>query len=121
MTTMHNPFVPETLEGWSLLHQAFRIDWQALRALLPASRREAADGNGGPLPVGSRPATAPPEGHSVLVQTLGHKSDLLVVHARRSFDELSQAQLDLARTRLSEVLRGRPGRTCRSSSSACTR
>jgi peroxiredoxin len=101
---MHNPFVPETLEGWSLLHQAFRIDWHALRALLPASRREAADEVAALFP-SARPGEGDPVGHSVLVQTLGHKGDLLVIHARRSFDELSQAQLDLAKTRLSDVLR----------------
>jgi len=30
---MHNPFVPETVEGWSLLHQSFRIRWSGLRSL----------------------------------------------------------------------------------------
>jgi hydrogen peroxide-dependent heme synthase len=100
---MHNPFVPETLEGWSLLHQAFRIDWRALRALLPASRRELADEVASLLQPGA-PGDARPQGHSILVQTLGHKGDLLVIHARRSFDELSQMQLDLARTRLNDLL-----------------
>jgi peroxiredoxin len=100
---MHNPFIPETLEGWSLLHQAFRVDWQALRALLPATRREIADEARALFPTAAASEAAPAV-HSVLVQTLGHKSDLLVIHARRSFDDLSQAQLDLANTGLSSLL-----------------
>ena len=30
---MHNPFVPETLEGWSVLHMMYRIKWNDLRAV----------------------------------------------------------------------------------------
>ena len=39
---MHNPFVPETLEGWGLLHQTFRIRWPELRRLSAAARTELA-------------------------------------------------------------------------------
>ena len=39
---MHNPFVPETLEGWGLLHQTFRIRWAELRRLSAAARTELA-------------------------------------------------------------------------------
>src|SRR6202023_2230630 len=35
---------------------------------------------------------------------LGHKGDLLFVHFRRSFEELNQAELELARLRLSDYL-----------------
>ena len=30
---MHDPRVPETLEGWSVLHQMFRVRWDAWRTL----------------------------------------------------------------------------------------
>ena len=30
---MHNPFVPETLEGWSVLHLMYRVDWDRVRKL----------------------------------------------------------------------------------------
>ncbi len=30
---MHDPRVPETLEGWSVLHQMFRVRWDAWTAL----------------------------------------------------------------------------------------
>ncbi len=39
---VHNPFVPETLEGWGLLHQTFRIRWHELRRLSAAARTELA-------------------------------------------------------------------------------
>src|SRR4029453_6796307 len=60
---MHDPRVPETLEGWSLLHQMFRIRWEAWRALPDAERRQRAsatvDGLAG-LPRGEAGATARP-------------------------------------------------------------
>ena len=40
----------------------------------------------------------------MLVQLLGHKGDLLIIHARRTFDELSQAQLRFAQSRLFDHL-----------------
>jgi chlorite dismutase len=92
------PIVPATLDGWSLLHQAFRLRWPALGRLSAAARTE--------LAAGIAPALAVPGsgGGSALVQLLGHKGDLLLIHARRDFDALSQAQLDLARAPLFEYL-----------------
>ena len=40
---MHNPFVPETLEGWSVLHLMYRVRWGSLRALTAEDRRAIAD------------------------------------------------------------------------------
>ena len=40
---MHNPFVPETLEGWSLLHLMYRVRWDRLREMPPAERQRLAD------------------------------------------------------------------------------
>ena len=97
---MHNPQVPETLEGWSVLHQMFTIRWDALKAL-PAARRgeiarEAAD------------LFATMEGHSdgpsALVNLLGHKGDLMFIHFRRNFGALSAAELQLAQTGLHDFL-----------------
>src|SRR5690349_14654709 len=105
---MHNPFVPETVEGWSLLHQAFRIHWPSIRLLSPTARVELAAEAAAALKYDSQGAadadTDETEGGTALVQLLGHKGDLLIIHARRSFDELSQAQLSLAQTRLFEYL-----------------
>ena len=40
---MHNPFVPETLEGWSVLHMMYRIKWNELRGVGDADRARLAD------------------------------------------------------------------------------
>jgi chlorite dismutase len=94
---MHNPFVPETLEGWSLLHLLYRIRWDTLRPVLEPDRdRMAADAVQALAVAGS--------GATVWVQMLGHKADLMVICFRRSFDELAQAQLAISRSALSDHL-----------------
>ena len=94
---MHNPFVPETHEGWSALHLVFRVDWPRLGGLPPGERArmaaEVEQALGATVP---RPA----DGGSALVQLLGHKGDLMVIVFRPSFDELGRVELALARTGL---------------------
>ena len=94
---MHNPLVPETLEGWSVLHLMYRIRWDRLRDR-PASDRErlAADA--------VRALAVPDAGSTTLVQVLGHKADLMVIAFRRGFEELAQAQLALSQTELHDLL-----------------
>ena len=97
---MRNPRVPETLEGWSVLHQMFRIRWESWRAL-PAGRRrdlmhEAAD-------LLSTMETGP-DGQSVAVSLLGHKADLMLIHFRRDFEGLADAELRLSRIGLHDHL-----------------
>ena len=90
---MHDPRVPETLDGWSLLHQMFRIRWEVWRALAEGERKEraasAVDGLSA-LPKGEEGATA-------LVSLLGHKGDLMAVHFRRDFEALQAAELAFMR------------------------
>ena len=43
-------------------------------------------------------------GQSALFSLLGHKGDLMFVHFRHSFDELNQAELQLAQLRLGDFL-----------------
>ncbi len=90
---MHDPQVPETLEGWSILHQMFRVRWDAWKAL-PAERRRTLAGEAAAL-------LAPLEGRkdapSALVNLLGHKGDLMLIHFRKTFDDLSQAELQITR------------------------
>jgi chlorite dismutase len=96
---MHDPQVPETLEGWSMLHQMFRVRWSAWRKLSQADRSriagEAAERLG---------AMHSDSGRSVPVTLLGHKGDLMLVHLRRGFEALQQAQLDVASLGLHEYL-----------------
>ena len=90
---MHNPAVPETLEGWSILHLMYRVRWDRLKDRAPADLDRMAAEAGQAL-------AAPHAGPTTLVQVLGHKADLMVICFRRSFDELAQAQLAFSRTEL---------------------
>ncbi len=89
---MHDPRVPETLEGWSVLHQMFRVRWDLWRALSTTERRDraasAADALAG-MPRGE-------EGATMAVALFGHKGDLMLAHFRPDFETLLAAQLATA-------------------------
>jgi len=97
---MHDPRVPETLEGWSVLHQMFRVRWSDWQALPEGERRALASEAAQALEA----MTHGESGGSTCVTLLGHKGDLMLVHFRRSFEELQDAQLRVARLRLSRWL-----------------
>ena len=90
--------VPLTLEGLSVLHQMFRFRWPEWRKLTPSRQQEIAQEAAVVLSV---PEEA---GQSAVYSLLGHKGDLMLVHFRRTFEELSQAQTQLARLALSDYL-----------------
>ncbi|MGA3091232.1 MAG: hydrogen peroxide-dependent heme synthase [Terriglobales bacterium] len=102
------PPVPLTLEGYSTLHQMMRFRWAAWRALAENDRREITSEAARVLAaMESGPAAGSPDetgGQSALFSLLGHKGDLMLVHFRDSFDRLNQAELDVARLRLSDFL-----------------
>src|SRR5829696_7364986 len=94
---MHNPFVPETLDGWSVLHLMYRVRWDRLRSVNAVEIQRLAD-------EATRALAVPDAGGTAYVQMLGHKADLMVICFRRSFEELAQAQLALSRTELHDHL-----------------
>jgi peroxiredoxin len=94
------PPVPLTLEGASLLHQMQRVRWTSWKSLSTEERSEIAQEAAGVLGEMERNAT----GQSALFSLLGHKGDLILVHFRRSFDELNQVEQRLARLRLWDFL-----------------
>jgi chlorite dismutase len=94
------PPVPLTLEGWDILHQMFRVRWPAWRALSVGARKEIATEASTLFAEFERSEA----GQSGLFSLLGHKGDLLVLHFRRSLDELNSAELRLANLRLAEFL-----------------
>ena len=94
---MHNPFVPESLEGWSLLHLMYRVRWDRLRDASPADRERMADEV-------VRALAVPDAGSTAFVQVLGHKADLMFICFRRGFEQLAEAQLALSRTELHAAL-----------------
>jgi peroxiredoxin len=89
--------VPLTLDGASVLHQMFRIRWQAWKGLSEERRRDA-------LEEGTRVFSEMEQAQSGLFSMLGHKGDLMLTHFRHSFDELNQAELCVAQLKLSEFL-----------------
>ena len=94
------PGVPLTLDGFATLHQMMRFRWSAWRALAVAHRHDiAAEASALLAQMESKSG-----GKSALFSLLGHKGDLMIVHFRESFDQLNQAELDLARLHLSDFL-----------------
>jgi hydrogen peroxide-dependent heme synthase len=96
---MHNPSVPETLEGWSLLHLMYRVRWDRLREEKTNDRERdrMAEEVAAALAV-------PDAGSTAFVQILGHKADLMFICFRRGFEQLAQAQLALSGTALHRYL-----------------
>jgi chlorite dismutase len=83
------PAVPLTIEGSSVLHQMLRVRWPELR-----KDYTAADAAARALEDMER------EEQTALYTLLGHKGDLMLVHFRRSFEELSRVELQLAQLAL---------------------
>jgi chlorite dismutase len=95
------PAVPLTVEGASVLHQMLRFRWQAWRTLDADTRTRI---------LSEAEEVFDQMGHfldgrqSAVYSLLGHKGDLMLVHFRRAFDELNEAELAMARLRLSDYL-----------------
>ena len=94
------PAVPLTLEGASMLHQMLRVRWTAWKQLSAAERAKIAQEAAGALAEMEREAS----GQSAAFSLLGHKGDLILVHFRRSFDELNKVERRLAGLRLWDYL-----------------
>jgi hydrogen peroxide-dependent heme synthase len=96
----HLPAVPLTLEGASMLHQMLRVKWTAWKPLPPAERAGIAQEAAEALAEMEREAS----GQSAAFSLLGHKGDLILVHFRRSFDELNKVERRLAGLRVWDYL-----------------
>ena len=94
------PPVPLTVEGASVLHQMLRVRWAAWNALAVDRREEIALEASAAL--GEMESRR--QGQSALYAMLGHKGDLLLLHFRKDFAELAEAELRLKRLRLWEYL-----------------
>jgi chlorite dismutase len=98
---MSNPVVPFTLEGASVLHQMFRVRWEEWRVLDTATRHQIAGEAAEWL---SMQEGAEGGEQSAAFALLGHKGDLLLVHYRKDFVGLLEAQAQVQHLRLSEYL-----------------
>lgn len=100
---MRDPNVPESLEGWWILHRMFSFNRRRWDALAEKRRKKyaghAADlfdhlkGNG--------------DGDIGLTQVVGHKADLMLTHYARTFDGLAYAQTLVDKLELRELLTSR--------------
>jgi chlorite dismutase len=99
-STMAELPAPLTLEGFSVLHQMFRLRRAEWRGKLETQRRQIVDEAVKVLDeMGSRE-----DGQSAVFAGLGHKGDLFILHFRRGFDELGEAQLAIGKLALSDFL-----------------
>ena len=94
------PAAPLTLEGYSILHQMFRVRRRELRAI-DAAKSDAAINEASKM-FGEMARRE--DGESAIFSALGHKGDLMIVHFRRSFEELRDAEQALAGLALSDYL-----------------
>jgi hydrogen peroxide-dependent heme synthase len=94
------PPVPLTIEGYSVLHQMMKFRWSAWRALRPTQKAKILHEASGVLAKMEQNTS----GQSGLYSLIGHKGDLMFIHFRQSFDELNQAEMQMARLRLSDYL-----------------
>ena len=91
-TTAPLPAAPLTLDGSFILHQMFRVrwtDWRGLGAGEKGAILESAVAQLGGMEENKQQPTG-------LFSLLGHKGDLLLVHFRKTLDELNQAELTVA-------------------------
>jgi len=94
------PAAPLTLEGFSILHQMFRLHREPWRSRLESQRREIVDAAVATF----NQMASREDGESALFAGLGHKGDLVIIHFRRTFDELVEAQTDVGKLALSDFL-----------------
>ena len=85
---MRDPNVPESLEGWWILHRMFALDRRAWDAL-PDKRRNKFAVHAVDLVDHLKNGD---DGDLGLTQIVGHKGDLMLTHYARTFDGLAYAQ-----------------------------
>jgi peroxiredoxin len=95
------PAVPLTVDGASVLHQMMRVRWNVWRALSAADRSAILEEASAALGAMETPAVGC---QSAVFSLLGHKGDLLLLHFRRDFEELNQAERAVSKLRLSDYL-----------------
>lgn len=97
---MRNPNVPESLEGWCILHRMFRFHRRRYNALDAGNRTRIAASAIEYL----QPLHDDPESDVALAQLLGHKADLMVTYYAKSFDLLGDAEIGFDKLALCDYL-----------------
>jgi hydrogen peroxide-dependent heme synthase len=94
------PAVPLTLDGSYILHQMFRFRWSAWRGLGASDQKQIVDRGTAMFMAMEQNKEEP----TALFSLIGHKGDLMVVHIRKTLDEVNHAELRLAHSRFYEFL-----------------
>jgi len=94
------PVVPSTLDGWSALHELYKVDWNLWRKTTSKDQELMLSEAMETLNQCSKPK----EGDSAYFSMLGHKGDLLFLHFRKTFDELNDVELSLKKLKIMDVL-----------------
>src|SRR5437764_11269202 len=93
--------VPGTLEGWNVLHDFRRIEWERLKQLSVEERKTIVEEASEVLSQFSE-VTDPPTGASAFYIVVGHKADLLMLHLRPTVEELGDVERAFNATRLAD-------------------
>jgi len=94
------PAVPLTIEGYAVLHQMMRFRWSGWRPLRPAHKAEIAGEAADVLNKWEQSNS----GQSAVYSLIGHKGDLMLVHFRKSFEELNRTEIEWQQLRLSDYV-----------------
>ena len=100
MVDIHGYEVPQTLEGWYLLHDVYTVNWSRWRAETAGVREEISEEAARWL----SKATECEKGDSTAYSVLTQKGDLMLLHYRESPDELNRVELSLRQIRLFDFL-----------------
>ena len=93
---------PRTDEGWYVLHEFYRVDWERWQEL-PEDRRERFLTEGTAFFEDAEAVADAPTGDSAVAAMLGHHADLLVIHLRPTLDHLSTLERRFEQTALARV------------------
>lgn len=95
---MNDPVeVPQTVEGWYVLHEQWSLDWQCWRALTLPERQSHAEELFAWLALRS-------SGDSAAYAVVGQKADLMFVHYRKTIAELHAVSTALQHCAIAEEL-----------------
>ena len=97
---MRDPNVPESLEGWWILHRMFAFDRRAWDGL-PEKRRAKYASHASDL---VEHLQSGKDGDVGLAQIIGHKGDLMLTHYARTYDGLAYAQTLVDKLEMREYL-----------------
>lgn len=99
---MRHPDVPESLEGWWILHRMFAFDRRGW-ALVPPDEQERIAGEATDFFSSLKGG----DGDLGLAQILGHKADLMLTHYAKSYDGLAEVQTDVDQLELRDYIEPR--------------